>query len=260
MLEGRWLSSNRSASEVVINETLAKERFGRQSPVGQLLDVDVGGGKDPKPFSVVGVVADVRPGIRQTADARIYFPQWLQPGTIDTLVLRLDRQPASDFARLVRRSVYVAEPRLFIFAILSIDEGIKDETWAERHAYTMLKGLAAVALVLTAVGLFSVISVMVDSRMQEFGVRMAVGATSGDLRRMVIRRGLVAALLGILIGIGGAIALTRFMRSLLFETEAFDPAVYIAVAAVLLVVSVLACLLPARRASRVDVLQLLRSN
>jgi putative ABC transport system permease protein len=113
---------------------------------------------------------------------------------------------------------------------------------------------------LTVVGLFSVIAYTVESRMTEFGVRVALGATPSDLNRIVMRRGLVAATTGIAIGAAGALGMTRFMQSMLFETAPYEPVVYLAVASVLLTAAVAACYLPARRAARLDVLSLLKSE
>jgi putative ABC transport system permease protein len=115
-------------------------------------------------------------------------------------------------------------------------------------------------LALAVVGLFSVIAYTVDSRMNEFGVRLALGAQPADLYRLVMKRGLMAAAVGVAVGIAGALVLTRFMQSLLFETTPYDPLVYVAVALLLLAAAALACLLPARQAARVDVARLLRTE
>jgi putative ABC transport system permease protein len=123
-----------------------------------------------------------------------------------------------------------------------------------------LKGLSGIALALAVVGLFSVISFTVSSRMKEFGVRLAMGAQPADLHRVVMKRGLATAAAGVVIGIAGALALTRFMQSLLFETTPYDPLVYAAVAFVLLAAAAAACWLPARRAARVDITKLLRTE
>ena len=104
------------------------------------------------------------------------------------------------------------------------------------------------------------IAFTVDSRMTEFGVRLALGATPSDLNQLVMRRGMTAAAAGIAIGIAGALGLTRFMKSMLFGTTSYDPLVYVAVAVALLMAAVAACWLPARRAARVDVARLLKSE
>jgi putative ABC transport system permease protein len=131
---------------------------------------------------------------------------------------------------------------------------------SERFALTVLKVLSVIALFLTVVGFFSVLAYTVDRRMNEFGVRLALGAQPKDLHRLVMKRGLMAATSGVLFGIVGALALTQFMQSLLFDTVPYDPLVYAAVALILLLAAVAACWLPARRAGRVDITRLLRAE
>ena len=132
--------------------------------------------------------------------------------------------------------------------------------WAERYAYMILKGLSAIALCLAVVGLFSVISFTVESRKQEFGVRLALGATPENLHHLVMKRGLTSAAVGIICGVAGALGLTRFMQSLLFETTPNDPVVYAIVALVMLGAAVLACWLPARRAAKADPIAALKTE
>jgi putative ABC transport system permease protein len=257
MLKGRWLSGKKGAVEVVINETLAKARFGDKDPIGQFIKIQVSG---DMPYLIVGVVKNVRETMRASAGMRLYSPAWEYPPNIKSLILRLDRDPEKEFADVVRRAIYAVEPRLIATEIRSIDQAVSDQMWYENYAFKVLKGLSGIALLLTIVGLFSVIAYTVDSRMTEFGVRLAIGATPSDLNRLVMRRGLVAAAIGIALGTAGALGLTRFMESLLFETTPYDPLVYFAVALLLLGAAGLACWLPARRAARVDVVRLLRSD
>ena len=132
--------------------------------------------------------------------------------------------------------------------------------WTERYAFMILKGLSAIALGLAVVGLFSVIAFTVDSRQQEYGVRLALGATPENLHRLVMKRGVTTAAVGIIFGIAGALGLTRFMQSLLFETTPNDPLVYAAVAVVMLGAAALACWLPARRAAKADPIVALRAE
>jgi putative ABC transport system permease protein len=120
--------------------------------------------------------------------------------------------------------------------------------------------LGAIAILLTVVGLFSVLAYTVDRRMPEFGIRMALGATPANLIGLVMRRGMALTALGIALGIGGAMALTRFLRSLLFETPPYDPIVLGAVAGLLLLSALGACALPALRASKPDVGVLLKGD
>ena len=257
MKRGRWLSGKSGLLEVVINERLASIRFGNADPVGQSVIIDLSG---KKPYTVVGVAGDVRSSVRSAMEAWFYAPAWQRPTLINTFILRLDGDPEKGFSALVRRTIYGSSTRLGVCSVQSIGEQIDVSMWAERLACTMLKGLAVVALLLTVIGLYSVVSFTVDSRMTEFGVRVAVGANDGDLIRMVMHRGLAATGIGILIGVTVAVGMTRFMRSLLFETEPFDPIVYLAVAMSLLLAAACASWLPARRAARVDVVKLLRAE
>jgi len=255
--EGRWFSEKRGVFEVVISETLAKTRFGDRSPVGQFIQLQVSGDAQ---YPIVGVVKDVKDSMRASPGMRIYIPAWAYPPNVDTVVLRLDRDPPKEFAGLVRRAVFEVDPNLVTTDVRSINQQVTDTMWVEHYAYNILRGLAAIALALTVVGIFSVIAFTVDSRMTEFGVRLALGATPSDLNHLVIRRGVAAAAAGIAIGIAGALGLTRFMKSMLYGTTSYDPLVYVAVAAVLLLAAIAACWLPARRAARADVAHLLKSE
>jgi len=160
----------------------------------------------------------------------------------------------------VRRRLYAFDSRLVVNEATSVSEYRDSWLWAERMANSVLKVLAGIALLLTVVGVFSVLAYTVDRRMGEFGVRLAMGATSRDLVDLVMRRGVLLTLAGIGLGLGGAIGLTRYLQSLLFETSALDPWVLAAVAGLLLFTSMLACILPARRATKVDITKLLRSE
>jgi putative ABC transport system permease protein len=255
--KGRWLSGKRGEYEAVINETFAKARFGDEDPIGKSFKLHVSG---DFVTPVVGVVRDVKETVRSTPGMCFYVPDWVYPPNVSTLVLRLDRDPGKEFAGLVRHAIYQFDPRLIATKVISINEIVSNEMWAERQAFTILKGLSVVALALAVVGLFSVIACTVDSRTKEFGVRMALGARPADLHRLVMRHGLMTAGVGVAVGIAGALALTRFMQSLLFETTSYDPLVYATVAVVLLAAAVLACWIPARRAARVDIARLLRTE
>jgi putative ABC transport system permease protein len=255
--EGRWLSGKRGTVEAVINETLAKARFGDRDPVGLSFKFKAAGDTS---FYVVGVVRDVRETVRTTPGMHFYLPDWAFPLNINTLVLRLDKDPKKEFAGLVRRAIYQVDPRLIGSDVASIDDIVDNSMWAERYAYRVLKVLAGIALGLTVVGLYSVVAFDVNSRMPEFGVRATLGAQASDLRRLVLSRGLAATALGTFLGVVGGAVLTRFMQAILFETGAVDPWVTAGVVLLLISTSAAACWIPAQRASRVDVAKLLRSE
>jgi putative ABC transport system permease protein len=254
---GRWFTKKTGVVEVVISETLAKTRFGDRDPIGQSVQLQVSGDAQ---YLVVGVVKDVKDSMRASPGMRIYFPAWGYPPNVSTLVLRLDKDPPKEFAGLVRRAVYEVDPNLVTTDVRSINQEVTDTMWVEHYAYNILRGLAAIALILTVVGVFSVTTYTVDSRMTEFGVRLALGSTPSQLNNLVIRRGIAATVAGIVAGIAGALGLTRLMKSMLFGTTSYDPTVYAAVALVLLASSIVACWIPARRAARVDVARLLKSE
>ena len=255
--KGRWLTGKRGQVEAVVNEAFAKARFGDRDPIGLSFKIKVAGDQQ---FLVVGVIRDVRDTVRSSTGIHFYIPDWIYPKNINSLVLRLNADPKREFAGLVRRAIYEVEPRLIVENVNSIDEMVQNSMWTEHYAFMILKGLSMIAFGLTVVGLFAVIAYTVDSRMSEFGVRIALGATPSALHRLVMFRGLSAAAIGLGFGILAAVGLTRFMKSLLFETTPYDPVVYLGVAGILLVAGAIACWMPARRAARLDVVKLLRAE
>lgn len=259
---GRWLSLQ-NGNEIMVNEALARFRWPGQDPVGQLLrsaGVNAGAPPEWKGWLVVGVVGDVRATARDAAGLYLYGPEGWGAMNMNSFIVRLTRDYDEVFASAIRRDLYAFDPRIVVPQIISLT-GMRDQQlWAERLADSVLKVLAGIALVLTVVGIFSVLAYTVDRRMGEFGVRLAMGATRRDLMELVMRRGVLLAFTGVVLGIGGAMALTRYLQSLLFETSAQDPKVLALVGAILLVTSIFACALPARRATQVDITKLLRSE
>jgi putative ABC transport system permease protein len=255
--KGQWFSSKRGEYGVVINETFAKARFGDEDPIGKSFKLLVSG-DFPQP--VVGVVGDVKESVRSSPGMRMYTAEWVYPLNISTLLLRLDHDPGKEFAGLIRHSIYVLDPKLIVSQVATINEIVGNGMWAERYAFRILKVLTIVAFALAVAGLFAVIVHTVESRMKEFGVRLALGAQPANLHRLVMKRGLATAACGVAVGVAGALGLTRFMQSLLFETTPYDPLVYGAVAIILLAAAAAACWLPARRAARVDITRLLRAE
>jgi putative ABC transport system permease protein len=255
---GRWLSQS-SGSEVMINESFAKVRFGREDPVGQPLK-PMNADKKWAGWVVVGVVGDVRENLRASPGYHVYGPESWYPPVMTTLVMRLTREPDDASAGLFRRKIYEFDPKIVTTAVTPLGETRARQTTYEHFALSIFKVLSGIAIVLTVVGLFSVLAYTVDQRMTEFGVRLALGASARDLLILVMGRGLVLAGLGIAIGIAGAMALTRFLRSLLYETPPYDPVVLGGVAGLLLLAAIAASVVPAVRATRADVARLLRAE
>lgn len=258
LVRGRWLDDATRAPEVMVNESLAKALWQERDPIGQVVrhensDSRAGG------MVVVGVVGDVRPSMRN-AGPFLYQPVLWNTHLVGSFLIRLDREYDDIFGSAVRRRLYAFDPNLVVHQVQSVSEARDRELWAEHLANSVLTVLAGFALLLTVVGLFSVLAYTVDRRMNEFGVRLALGATRRNLVELVMKRGLALASAGLVAGLGGAVALSRFMQSMLFETSGNDPWVLGGVAPLLIAAAALACLLPARRAARTDVARLLRSE
>jgi putative ABC transport system permease protein len=254
---GRWFSGQRGAVEAVINESMARQRFGDEDPIGQSFQIQVS--KDLA-YRVVGVAADVKDTARSSDGMRYYVPDWMYPPNISTLILRLEREPEKEFADVVRRAIFEIEPHLITNDVSSVATIVGRMFYAEGSAFATMRALSPIALGLAAVGLFSVIGYTVEIRMKEFGVRLALGAKPSSLQRLVMIRGLATVAAGVVVGTAAALGMTQFMRNLLFETDPYDPLVYAVVALVLLGTAIAAFWLPARRAGRVDITSLLRAE
>jgi putative ABC transport system permease protein len=255
---GRMIAE--SGGEIMINESFARKRYGDHDPIGQMLHKTADSGSGASDYLVVGLVADVRHSLREEPGYRIYAPEtWWAP-LIDTFILQVAREPDKMLAASIKRSVYAFDPHLVIGQLAGLDEIRGWNQGMETYVGSVLKVLSGIALALALVGMFSVLAYTVDRRMGEFGVRLALGATSRDLVGLVMMRGVRLALAGVVLGIGGALGLVRYLQSLLYQTPPYDPVVLASVAAMLLGAAVLACALPARRATKVDVAKLLRSE
>jgi len=246
---------------VLISESMAIHYWPDKSPLGRLVRPD----EEASSYEIVGVVGDVR-HVSLTEEPRemIYYPML---GVVDgeinsprTLVVTIRSPlPTSSFAPAVRQVIWDLNPNLPIISG-SMGEILDDAVAPTSFAMMMLGIAAAVALLLGAIGVYGVVSFIVSQRTREIGIRMALGARSADVRKMVVRQGLVVTLIGVGVGILGALALTRLMRSLLFEISPTDLLTYAVVAPALIVVATLATWLPARRAAAVSPAEALRSE
>lgn len=232
---------------VVINEALARRLFRHDSPLGRRLDF--GGGFKPE---IIGVVGDVHEqGAREAPLPECYTPfgQYESPRNYYLIVLlRLAGKPGVGLEAAVRKTMYTIDPRI-VSQFWKLDG---DSLNVERGTLAVLQVMSALALLLATMGLFAVMAYAVAQREREFGVRIALGASPDDLLRMVLRRGLGLAALGVAIGLGASWGATRFLATVLYETSPCDPATYAGVAMILLLVATVACWLPARRASQIN--------
>jgi putative ABC transport system permease protein len=275
LLQGRGFAGMQRGDPgvVAINEAMARECFPGENPLGCRLDVGFRGqwhasdGRDAaqrETWEIVGVVADVRDeGQRITPRPQCYMPFWQRnPYDVQSVavLLQLQGPAAPGFAAAVRQAAFAVDPHLIISDVVALAERAEISLQLERCASATLGFVSAIALVLAGMGLYSVLSRLVSERQQEFGVRMALGATPGELQWSVLRRGLRWTGLGVVIGLGGSWACARILQVLLYATSPHDPAVFAGVALFVFAVASFACWLPARRAARIDPMIALRAE
>jgi putative ABC transport system permease protein len=254
----------KSARVAIINQTLAKLLFPGRDPLGQRVtwtgEVLKFIGLKEEWMTVVGVVADTKDGGLDKAPVRAIFMPF-QQGIFPTgsLVIRTDVNPASlaTAARAVVRSIDPTQP---VEKVMALD-AIRDESVGPRRINAMLIGsFSLLALVIAAIGIAAVLAFSVSARTNEIGVRMSLGAAPGQVLRMVLGEGGILLVLGLVIGVGGALALARLMRGLLFGVSPTDPLTLAGVAATMAAIGVVACWVPAARAARIAPSEALRAR
>jgi predicted permease len=243
---------------VVINETAARKLWGDEDPIGKRIGVGQGGFRDGA--EVVGIVADVRYGALETAiTADVYLPLLQSPRSTGLIYLR-SRSAAASLAPMVRREVEALDPDLPLTDLRMMEERFGDAIWRTRMSAWLLGVFSGLALLVAALGIYSVMSEGVAQRTREIGVRMALGADRANILRLIIGRVVVVALIGVALGVAMALPSMRLLSTLLYQVKPGDPVVFATLASILLVVAVAAGYLPARRATRVDPLTTLRSE
>jgi len=240
----------------IIDERLAREYWPNESPIGKR--VRFGPPEDNEPWhKVVGVVGAVR---HQRLDAEtrksVYLPHLQVPVNGLSLVVRA--RNASSLVGAVRAQVREMDPDLPVNEPMLMEEVVTQSVWQSRLYAILFSVFAGVAMLLAAIGIYGVMSYSVTQRTQEIGIRMALGAQVKDVLQLIVRGGLALSLVGVAFGLVGAFALTRLLQTLLFGVTPTDATTFIAVSLMLLFVALLACYIPARRATRVDPLEALR--
>ena len=236
---------------VIVNESVAKRHYGSpEAALGKRLTI----WRDEKfPREIVGVVGDTKADtLERESGEQIYVPHAQDPGwNFMAMVIRTTGNPTS-FVPTLRREVQALDPHQPLYNIRSFDEVVASSLGTRRISMQLFTVFAGAALLLAAVGIYGVISYSVTQRTQEIGIRMALGAQKNDVLRLVVRQGMTLALVGIGVGIAGALGLTRLIANLLFGVQAADPLTFAAISLLLAFVALLACYLPARRAARLD--------
>jgi putative ABC transport system permease protein len=246
-----------SPNVTIIDERLAREYWPNESPIGKR--VRFGPPEDNEPWhTIVGVVGAVRHQ-RMQEDTRksVYLPHQKIPVGGLALVVRTTSSP-QELTGAVRREVAQLDADLPVSEVATMDEVVAESIWQPRLYATLFGAFAGGALLLALIGIYGVMAFLVQTRTHEIGVRMALGATTRDVFKLIVGRGMKLTAVGVLIGVAGAVALTRLMHSLLFNTSATDPVTFILISVLLSVAAFLACYLPARRAAKVDPLIALR--
>jgi predicted permease len=243
----------------LINETLARRYWPDGDPIGQHIQFSGRPGKFPL-VTIVGVVGDIKSdGFDAASAPHIYVPIYQSPSYASVVYLRTGSDPAS-LGAAIRREVQSVDPTIPVFGVQTMDEVVSKYLAERRFALELLGIFAGVALLLASIGIYGVMAYTFSQRTNEIGIRIAMGAQRGDILRMAVGEGAFVVAFGIVSGIIGAALFTRFLQSMLFEVKSSDPLTYVGISALLAGVTLLACLVPARRATRVDPLTALRQD
>jgi putative ABC transport system permease protein len=260
ILRGRTFDGSKrldAANEVIISQSFTRQYFPGEDPLGRHLRVQ---GKDAV---IVGIVGDTRYEIGETPKPVQYYPLDAGVETVGTLVIRSSHDPSHNlgqFALPVERIVSQMDRDLPVSDVLTMSQLLGQSTLDQSFNTTLLVVLATLSLVLAAVGLFGVMSYIAVQRTTEIGIRVALGAKRQQVMQKMLLDGMRPAVFGLVAGLAASLEAGQLMRDLLYEIKPLDPAVYAAVAATLVAVAALACLVPAWRASRLDPMQALRTE
>jgi putative ABC transport system permease protein len=258
--QGRLLDERdgREAPAVaVVNDTFAKKHFPAGDAIGKRMSW---GGKDNPWMTIVGVVEDVKErGLEREMKPATYVPAVQQNGSPAYLVVRYSGD-AKTLAGPVREAVWSVDKEQPVFQPRTMAEIIDEELAGRRQHTRLLIAFAGLALVLASVGLYGVLSYAVVQRRREIGLRMAMGATPSNVLGMVVRRGMGMTAAGLVAGVVAALAIGQAMNALLYGVSSSEPLTFAVTAAVLLVVALIACAVPARRASKLDPMTALREE
>jgi len=248
-----------AANEVIISQSFANQYFPGEDPIGKHINAPL----RHRIAEVVGIVGDARAEIGEKPQPMMYFPLDAGVDTVGTLVIRSSDGPGRDVAQYAlpaERIVAAMDSDLPVSDVLTMNQLLGKHTLDQSFDAMLLTAFATLSLLLAAAGLFGVMSYITRQRTTEIGIRLALGAKREQVMRKMLMDGMVPAVLGLGVGLAASLEAGRLMRELLFEIKPLDPAVFVAVAAVLLAVAAFACFVPARRASRLDPMQALRAE
>ncbi len=253
---GRTFPAGEAAPSVVVNETMASRYFPGEDPIGRRIRFD-----ERSPWlTIVGIVRDAKTrGAAGSPRVETFLPYWQvsEPGTFAILKTRSD--PAA-LAAPLRQAIASIDRTVPVIGVTTLSAMVSDSIAQPRFFALLGAGLAALALVLAAIGIYGVMAYAVAQRTTEIGVRIALGARRGEVFRLILRDGLTITAAGVVLGVAGSLLVARTLATLLFRVAPWDPVTLGSTAAILVAVATLACVLPARRATRVDPVEALRAE
>jgi predicted permease len=258
ILRGRTFDDSKrldAANEVIINQSFANQFFPGEDPIGKHVHIE----DNHRTSVVVGVVGGTRYVIGEKPEPMQYYPLNAGVETVGTLVIRSSHD-VEQFAMPVERIVSELDHDLPVSDVLTMNQLLGKNTFDQSFNATLLAAFATLSLLLAAVGLFGVMSYIAAQRTTEIGIRIALGAKRDQVMRKMLLDGMRPAVLGLVLGLAASVEAGRLISDLLYEIKPLDPSVFAVVAATLLAVAAVACVLPAWRASRLDPMQALRTE
>lgn len=256
IIEGRDLNAGdrNHVNNALISEHAARVIWPDENPLGRTFTLG-----DNTPYTVVGVLADARINDLKRTSSMIYFPYWQNPWWRVNFLIR-GAKPATVLATDVRRTLWNIDPQIAIPMLNSMDQQISDSVATDRFQTLLLSSFGGAALLLALLGIYGVLAYSVSLRQQEFGIRIALGSSQSELMGFVARQAMLPVAGGIVAGLALAMAATRWVHSLLYETSAADPAAIAGSIVILVVAALVATLAPARRAAQTDPMRVLRNE
>ena len=258
LLRGRIFTADERlarANVVVLNQSAVRALFPNDEPIGKHIKSP----EDKTVYEVIGVVRDTRWNVAEPPMATLYWPIYGNNYSWATIVVRSTKDVGA-LALPVQKIVGDLDPDLPVFDVTTLEQAIGKSTMDSEFDSLLVLAFAVIALLLAAAGLYGVLAYLVTQRTNEIGIRLALGAPRENVLRLMLTDGLRPALIGLVVGLAASAGVVREIQSILYRTQPFDPEVFAAVAATLLLVAALACLVPAWRASRMDPMQALRTE
>jgi predicted permease len=258
MIQGRFFEDHDTSTAppvAIIDQRFAQRFWPHESPIGKHLWFD-----PKKPYTIAGVVGVVKQeGLDSNGKIAVYFPYSQLPENDLYVAVRASSNVA-ELAAPVVREIHAIDPTAAVYNVTTMQDMLQRSLARPRFSATLLGSFALFALILAAVGVFGVLSYLVSQNIRDIGLRMALGAQPTHIFALVVRHGMALAAIGILAGLAGAAVLTRFISSLLFEVRPTDALTFISVPVILAVIALVATVVPAQRAIRVDPIVTLREE